>query len=432
VPAYWCELAWLGGDTPTAGVVIDVDGERIRAVATAPAPDPRAVRLDGLTLPGLANAHSHAFHRALRGRTHTDGSFWTWRDEMYALAGRLTPETMGALARATFAEMALAGITTVGEFHYLHDGADAMGDALVAAASEAGVRLTLIDACYLHGGIGQPRVGPQRRFGDASVEAWARRAGRRVDADGVRMAAASHSVRAVTPDEMAVVTAWARARQAPLHAHVSEQPAENEQCMAAYGRTPTRVLADAGAFSSPFTAVHATHVDAADIALLGAAGVTVALCPTTERDLADGVGAAAALRCAGCRLALGTDANAMIDLFEEVRAVELDERLVTGRRGVHRVGDLWAAATVDGAAALGWPDVGRLAVGQRADLVTVSFDSVRLAGTPPADALAAVAFAATAADVRTVMVDGRVVVADGHHVAMDVPAELDKALAVLR
>ena len=182
--AYWCEWAWLGGDAVTPGVVLDVEGDRIGSVGSSEAAPPGSVRLAGVTVPGLVNGHSHAFHRALRGRTHGgEGSFWSWREQMYGIAERLDPDRYHRLARATFAEMAQAGITTVGEFHYLHhapDGtpygdANAMGEAVMAAAADAGVRLTLIDACYLHGGIGLGLEGPQRRFGDGTVEAWAER-----------------------------------------------------------------------------------------------------------------------------------------------------------------------------------------------------------------------------------------------------------------
>ena len=180
----WCELAWLGGERATAGVLIEIEGERLAGVTAGVEPPPDVERLAGLTIPGLANAHSHAFQRALRGRTHTgSGSFWTWREQMYALAETVTPDSYLPLARATFAEMALAGITLVGEFHYLHhragggayDDPNAMGLAVAQAAAEAGLRMTLIDACYLHGGFGEEPRGAQRAFADASADAWAER-----------------------------------------------------------------------------------------------------------------------------------------------------------------------------------------------------------------------------------------------------------------
>jgi formiminoglutamate deiminase len=231
-------------------------------------------------------------------------------------------------------------------------------------------------------------------------------------------------VRAVDPESAAVVALWANERSAPLHAHVSEQPAENEGCLAAYGLTPTAVLGEAGALSDRFTAVHATHVTDADVGLLGSAGATCCLCPTTERDLADGIGPARRLREAGARLSLGSDSHAVIDIFEEARAVELDERLATGVRGNHPPVDLLRAATENGYRSLGWPEGGRIEAGALADLVTVGLDSVRLAGTDPSALLESVVFAGGAPDVRHVIVGGRFVVRDGRHVDLDVAREL--------
>jgi formiminoglutamate deiminase len=428
VTTLWCELAWLGGERAAVGVLIEIEGERIvSAIPDMEAPR-HAERVAGFTLPGLANAHSHAFQRALRGRTHTGaGSFWTWREQMYELAARLDPESCFALARAAFGEMALAGITCVGEFHYLHhahdgtpyDDPNAMGRAVLAGAQAAGLRITLLDTCYLHGGVA--------RFRDADAHAWAERVDALAEQPAARVGAAIHSVRAVDPDSARTVAEWAAGR--PLHAHVSEQPKENEDCLAAHGRTPTALLAEAGALSHRFTAVHATHLTDDDVALLGGAGVTACLCPTTERDLADGIGPARRLAAAGASLAVGSDSQAVIDLFEEARAIELDERLATGVRGAHRAEDLLRAATEEGYAALGWHEGGRLEPGALADLITVSFDSVRLAGTPHAHAPASTVFAATAADVRHVMVGGRWIVRDGEHQSLDVAAELRAALA---
>ncbi len=346
---FHCEQAWLGGERAEPDVTITVDGGRISSVAVGePAPD-GAARLAGLTVPGLANAHSHAFHRALRGRTQAgSGTFWTWRDQMYGLAGTLEPDTTFRLARAAYGEMALAGITAVSEFHYLHHGPggvayddpNAMGAALLAAADAAGIRITLLDTCYLRGGLD--------RFRDADGDTWATRTEALLPlaSDRVGIGAAVHSVRAVDPEAIGTVAGWATERGLPLHAHVSEQPAENEQCLAAHGRTPTGLLADHGALGDRFTAVHATHLTEDDITLLG--GSTVCFCPTTERDLADGIGPAASLEAAGARLALGSDSHAVIDLLEEARAVELDERLATGARGGHDAPSLLRAATDHG------------------------------------------------------------------------------------
>jgi formiminoglutamate deiminase len=419
-------------------VLVEIEDGPITGVTSGiPAPPSGASRLDGLTLPGLANAHSHAFQRALRGRTQRgSGSFWTWREQMYALAERLDPESYLALARATYAEMALAGVTTVGEFHYLHHGPggapyddwNAMGRVLITAAAEAGIRITLIDSCYLHGGIGEAPEGAQRRFSDGDAQAWVERVDDLAESESARVGAAIHSMRAVDPAAAAVVAGWARECNRPLHAHVSEQPAENEACFGAYGRTPTALLAHAGALESPFTAVHATHLSEDDVRLLGAARACCCVCPTTERDLADGIGRMRPLRDAGATLSLGSDSHAVVDIFEEARAVELDERLASGERGQHGADALLRAASADGHACLGWADAGRIEPGARADLVTVSLDGVRLAGWEPEHALESAVFAAGAADVRHVLVDGREIVRDGRHTTIDVPRELHEAV----
>jgi formiminoglutamate deiminase len=442
VSLWHAELAWLGpGRGVAERVLIEAEGERIAAVTEGVDPPPGAARLDGITVPGLANGHSHAFHRALRGRTHRQGGdFWSWRELMYQVAGVLDPDRYLELATAVYAEMALAGICAVGEFHYLHhDPAgrpyadpNAMGEALAEAAGRAGVRLTLIDTCYLRAGLdGRPLAGAQVRFGDGDAGAWAERAGAFRERPGVRVAAGIHSVRAVDEAAMATVAAWAADRAAPLHLHLSEQPAENQACLAATGRTPAALAEGAGVLGPRTTAVHATHLTDEDITRLGATRTAVCLCPTTERDLADGVGPARALATAGSPLCLGTDSNAVVDLFEEARAVELDERLATGRRGHHAPAALLAAATEGGMAALGW-DAGRLAPGRLADLVTIGLDSVRLAGTRPAEAVDQLVFAASAADVTSVVVSGRQVVRDSRHLLVgDVPGALARAVAAL-
>ncbi|WP_229073133.1 formimidoylglutamate deiminase [Actinoplanes sp. DH11] len=421
---YHAGHAWIGGKVER-DVRIDVSGDRITGVRAGA--ERTGEILTGLVLPGFANAHSHAFHRALRGRTHGDrGSFWTWRELMYRVAGRLDPDSYFALATAVYGEMALAGITCVGEFHYLHHGPDgvpyadpnAMGNALIAAAREAGIRITLLDAVYLTSGVdGKPLEGVQRRFSDGDYDGWYRRFETLRGGDGVRIGAALHSVRAAPADGMA--TFAQRTDGLPVHVHLSEQPAENEACQAVHGCSPTELLQDRGVWQPMTTAVHATHLTAGDIEILGD-GQYVCLCPTTERDLADGIGPARALADAGAALTLGSDSHAVIDIFEEARGVELDERLATRRRGHFGAGELLTAATAAGHASLGWPDAGEIAVGRRADLVAVSLDSVRTAGTDPAGLV----FAATAADVTDVIVDGRRVVTGGRHRSMDVAAAL--------
>jgi formiminoglutamate deiminase len=428
---------WVDGAART-DVRLTAEGERLVRVEHGVPPAEGDTRLPGLVLPGLANAHSHAFHRALRGRTHAGrGDFWTWREAMYAVAVALDPGSLHGLALAAYAEMALAGITAVGEFHYVHhrpdgrpyDDPNAMAEALVAAAAEAGVRLTLLDTCYLHGGVdGRPLDERQRRFGDGSAAAWAERvAALGEGGPGWRPGAAIHSVRAVDPAAMAEVAAFAATHRMPLHLHLSEQPAENEACLAATGRTPAGLADDCGVLGPSTTAVHATHLTAVDVALLGGAGTSVCLCPTTERDLADGIGPAADLAAAGSPLCLGSDSHAVVDLFEEARAVELDERLRTGRRGHHDPAALLAAATAGGAASLGW-DAGELAPGRLADFCAVDLSSPRLAGADPGQ----VVFAATAADVTEVVVGGEPVVRDRAHVRVaDVGAALRRAVAAV-
>ena len=423
------ETCWAAAAHLPDGLAFDVTFEladgRFTAVRPGTAPGD-ARRLPGVVLPGFANAHSHAFHRALRGRTHGGGgTFWTWREAMYAVAARLDPDSYRALATAAYAEMALAGVTAVAEFHYLHHGpggvsyADphAMRDALRAAAADAGVRLTVLDTCYLAGGFDTPLEGPQLRFGDRDVHAWAERA---ADADGV----AVHSVRAVPRDALGVVAKAAEGR--PLHVHLSEQPAENAACLRRHGLTPTAMLAAEGVLGPHATAVHATHLTDADIAQHAGSGTGVCLCPTTERDLADGIGPARALHDAGVELSLGSDEHAVVDLLVEARALEMHERLATGERGRFRPAELRTALTNH--APMGRPDAGRIAVGAPADLVAVRLDTVRTAGADPAQVL----YAATAADVDTVLVDGRTVVEGGAHRLGEVGPLLAGAIGALR
>src|SRR5690625_5222775 len=303
---FWCRHAWLPGRVGQ-DVLIDTDRGRITRIAEGVAAPAGATVLEGVVVPGLANAHSHAFHRGLRGRTHHEsgsggvGNFWTWREQMYQLAMTLDPDTYRDLATAVYAEMALAGITRVGEFHYVHHDPtgkpyadpNAMGNALVDAARAAGLRITLLDTCYLSGGVQQPLSAQQQRFGDGDVQQWVARVGDLADRyahdEDATVGAAVHSVRAVPADAVGVVAEWAADSAAPLHVHLSEQPAENDACLAAYGVTPTRLLADAGALGPATTAVHATHLTAADITDLGSSGTSICMCPTTERDLADGI-----------------------------------------------------------------------------------------------------------------------------------------------
>jgi formiminoglutamate deiminase len=499
VRRWHAELAWLDRGTPdpdglmrpdelARDVLIEASGERITAVTPgtpAAGLPPDVTRLPGLTLPGLANAHSHAFHRALRGLTEigrAGGTFWTWRERMYEVASRLSPETYYDLARAVFAEMALAGISCVGEFHYVHHDSggkpysdlNVLGRSLIAAASAAGIRITLLDTCYLAsgfapGGEALPLAGVQLRFGDGSASRWAARLAEfgcdslGMVAPHARLGAAIHSVRAVPPDQMPEVMSWSHAHAAPVHVHLSEQPRENEECVAAFGGTPSEVLSGAGVLGPRSTMVHATHLAPSDISLLGASGVTVCMCPVTEADLADGVGPSPALAAAGCGLSLGSDGHSVIDLFEEARWLELSQRYVTRQRGHFTPGELAGIATAGGHGCLGWPDAGAIVPGAYADLVTVSLHSPRLAGGRVTDggvaggwvagggivgsaavgsgavgggagegALGRLFAAGTASDVRNMVVSGRDVVRDGHHLLVnDVGSALSAAISAV-
>ncbi|MGA4977114.1 formimidoylglutamate deiminase [Streptomyces cinereoruber] len=439
---YWLEHAWLD-PTVEPGVALETADGRITSVRTGvETPSPGAEVLRGLTIPGLANAHSHAFHRALRGTVQVgSGTFWTWRDTMYKVAQRLTPDSYFALARAVYAEMALAGITSVGEFHYLHHAPggtpyadpNAMGEALIAAAAEAGIRITLLDTAYLSSGFGAPPEHHQLRFTDGTADAWAERASALKERDGVRIGAAIHSVRAVPADQLATVADWARRREAPLHVHLSEQTAENDACLAAHGLTPTQLLAEHGVLGSRTTGVHNTHLTPGDVALIGSSSTGTCMCPTTERDLADGIGPAVDLQRAGSPLSLGSDSHAVVDILEEARAMELNERLRTHIRGHWTAAALLRAATADGHAALGRQEAGELTPGALADFTTIALDSVRTAGPAPRLAAETAVFAASAADVRHTVVGGRHVVRDGVHRSVpDVPRALADSIAALR
>ncbi|MFC7620959.1 formimidoylglutamate deiminase [Microlunatus sp. GCM10028923] len=421
---YWAEHAWLPDGWAERVRLTEADG-RFTSVITGAEPEPGDERLTGMVFPGFANAHSHAFHRALRGRTQSGrGSFWTWREKMYALAGRLDPDSLLELARACYTELALAGFTVVGEFHYLHDDHEgrryadpnAMGRALLEAAREVGLRITLLDTCYLAGGLDDSGHRPpdpvQRRFSDGDVDHWSGRVADLIATETepaglTRIGIAAHSVRAVPAADLGAI--GAAFPELPLHVHLSEQPAENEACLAHYGRTPARLLDDHGLLGPRTTVVHATHLTADDRARLGGSGTCACFCPTTERDLADGIGPARELADAGAPLALGTDQHAVIDPFEELRGLELHERLRTGERGRFGTEELITAATAAGYRSLGWSDGGTIAAGQRCDLVVVDPSSIRTAGSRP-DQLC---YAATAADVRRVVVGGRTIVADG-------------------
>lgn len=437
-----CEYAWLGGESASRSVRITIDGGAIVGVDVDVERSNDDVVVKGLVMPGLVNSHSHAFHRALRGRTHAgSGDFWSWRNPMYALAQRLDPDNYRELSAAVYGEMVLAGITGVGEFHYVHHQVDGtpytdkneMGRALVDGASQAGIRLALLDTAYLHAGLDKPEPLPeQKRFSDGSIGAWLERVNDLAGGTNWTVGLAPHSVRAVHPGELHEVAHGRGSRV--VHLHVSEQPAENEVCLRLTGKTPTEVLDDAGLLGPHLTAVHATHLTDHDIALLGGSRSNICMCPTTERDLADGIGPASRLVGGGCAMCLGSDSHAVIDLFEEARAVEHDERLITGKRGIHSPASLLEAATRGGEISLGWnPAKGvGVRVGARADLIALDLDTVRLAGFEAKSAAAHIIHAAAPADVRDVWMGGEQVVSNREHRRLgDVAARLRSAIEML-
>jgi formiminoglutamate deiminase len=413
------EQAWLGhraGD-----VLIEVEDGRIKAVTEgAPAPV-GATQLTGWTVPGFANVHSHVFQHRLRGSLESGGGdFWEWREQMYRAAENVEPGRYLNQAREVFREMLEAGITAVGEFHYLHAFENELGEEVIEAAAREGIRITLLDACYLRGGLdGRPLEGAQRSFSDGSADRWAERMdslerawleprtlGSQDGTEGVRIGAAIHSVRAVDPHSMRTVAEWARKRNAPLHIHLAEQPAEVEECLAVEGCTPAQLLEREGILGRDLTAVHAIHVDARDISVLGSNRVSICGCTTTERDLGDRVGPLRDLADAGCVLCAGSDSNALIDILQEVRGLELDQRRTTGRRVLHQSEELFRAATVDGMRALGW-DAGELKPGRLADFVTIQPPQSGLWRGLGLDYLI---FACSARDVINVVVGGTTVV----------------------
>ena len=417
------QYAWLGGESCSENVRISFSAGLISNIESNIAPSANDSRIAGVVMPGFVNAHSHAFHRALRGRTHSGlGDFWAWRTLMYQVANRLTPENYLALATAVFSEMALAGITHVGEFHYVHhqqngrqyNDPNEMGKAIIEAAKLAGIRLTLLDVAYLHGGLnGEKLNDEQQRFCDLSIEQWLERVEDLGTGDTMHtIGLAPHSVRAVHESELAQIAKYRNNRV--VHIHVSEQPVENSACINSTGRTPTQMLNDAQLLGSFTTAVHATHLTTEDISHLGRSKATACFCPTTERDLADGIGSSDKLVGAGSPLALGTDSHTVIDMFEEARAVEMHQRLITNKRGVHRSSELLKAATTNGANSLGCNTHG-LIVGAAADFIAVSTDSVRLASFDAENGAAHLVHSATSADVRDVWVSGEQIVANHSH-----------------
>jgi formimidoylglutamate deiminase len=454
-----------GRFVPGWGVAVDETGGRIirvgpEAEVTASAGAAAGVvveRLPGRALlPGFVNAHSHAFQRLIRGRTQwrpasaPQADFWSWREAMYAAALALTPEDVYDVSRACFLEMLHAGYTTVGEFHYLQRDPDGqryadpneLAHRVIAAAESVGIRISLLNVCYATGGIDQPLHPEQRRFKTPDAERFLADTGalRRAWADhsGVTVGIAPHSVRAVPRAWLPELHAWATYHDLPFHIHASEQPAEVEAAVAAWGLRPIELLAEEGVLDERLTAVHATHLTPGEVALLGDAGATVCACPTTERDLGDGFLPGSELLAAGARIALGSDSQTVIDPLEEMRLVEYHERLQRLRRVVIAVpgeadrlenaAPLLEMGTESGARALRL-EAGRIAAGQLADLAAIDLEHPTLAGFTPEYLAATLTLSAPAAVVSDLWVGGvRRVEGRRHQLDEEAPAAL-RALA---
>jgi formiminoglutamate deiminase len=333
-----------------------------------------------LRLPALATVHSHAFQRAMRGLAQRPAAsaddFWTWRGQMYAVASSLTPESMHAASLVAFRELARAGIRTVGEFHYVHHQVDGtpyddrtvLADAVIDAARQARLRIALLRTAYHRAGPGRAAEPGQRRFCDPRVDDVLRdvdtlRSKWAADPDVV-IGVAAHSVRAVPPSWLAPIRDHAAAHAMPLHMHVAEQAREVDECVAETARRPVELISDHGLLSARFVAVHATNLLAHEARLLGEARAFVCVCPTTERDLGDGLPDLTALRAAGTRLCIGVDSHVLVDPIDDLRALETHERLRTRSRVTFRpptgtpAEQLWREASLEGAAACGFPDAG--------------------------------------------------------------------------
>ena len=448
---YWCESAWIDGAV-AHGVLLSADDTgTLTAVETGIDTAPSdAEAVSGFVLPGGVNAHSHAFHRMLRGRTHGDGgTFWTWREVMYSVAAKLDPQAYETVARAVFAEMLAGGYTSVGEFHYVHHAQDgtpygterprgdanddaghrahAMERALARAAASAGIRIRLLDTCYLTGGIDSELSAEQARFGDGTIDGYMdRHAGLigafadefPVETPGesfVHVGAAIHSIRAVPAANLQRFTELS----GPVHVHLSEQPAENEASQEAYGATPTEVLARSGVVDDRLSAVHATHLSEEDIAILGGSRSTIVMCPCTEADLADGIGPARELADAGAVISLGSDQHVVLDALRETQGLEAGERLRSGQRGRFSPAELITALTAGGARSLDLP-VGALEVGKACDFLAVRTDSMRTMGSLDEQII----LTASASDVHLTVSGGKVRVRDGVHAELGDIAEL--------
>jgi formimidoylglutamate deiminase len=438
------DYLWVNGRTESGIALFADESGAITRFSTAGEDLARAQRLKNRAVfPGLVNVHSHTFQRVIRGRTEWRNrgqrdTFWTWREKMYDAATRLTPEQIYQTAKAPFLEMLLSGITTVGEFHYLHHQADGtrypdpnlIGKLVMQAAREVGLRIVLLRTAYLRAGYGKNPNPGQTRFitRDAAtfisdteeLSSWAKKSYAPGEAE---VGVAPHSVRAVTHDYLGEIADYARQRELPVHMHVSEQPGENEACIQEYGVSPVTWLKQMGLLGPRFTAVHAIHISEAEAGLLAESGSSICACPTSERNLADGAVRADWLLARGATICLGSDSQIQIDLLEDARLLEYHLRMQQLERVVldspaperERLSrTLYETASKSGAKSLG-QSVGELVVGKPADFIGIDLTDLSVAGASPETLVANVVFSLERTAVKDVYVGGRCVVADGHH-----------------
>ncbi len=455
---YLPEMLYAAGQAHTdSGLVVDESGHVTGIVPAAALPRGAAVvRLPGKALfPGLANAHSHTFQRLFRGRAEGrisgGDTFWTWREQMYRAAAFCSPEDLYDIARVTFLEMLQAGITVVGEFHYLHR--DPAGNSysdpnllaakVIAAAQSVGIRICLLRTAYFRAGFNLAPHPGQRRFYETPDEYLANLTDlTNAAGPGVTIGAAPHSIRAVPLAQIQSIAAEARHLSLPIHLHVSEQPAENTACQAEYGPTPVTLLDAHGLLTPATTLVHAIHLNDFEFTRVAAAQTTICSCPTTERNLGDGIFPADSAFRLGVSVAFGTDSQAQIDLLEDARQLEYHLRLQDRERGIldGSARDSWAnrdaigpallhSATAAGYRALGLPG-GSLAPGDPADFFTIDLSDTSILGLTPAELPTQAVFALNRAAVRDVAVQGRILLHDCQHPEAD--SIRDRYLAVQR
>ena len=424
------------------GVLVSENGQILEASVKTDHSSTRIVNLSRKALlPGFVNVHSHSFQRLIRGKSESrivaGKDFWSWRGTMYHAASRLDPQDVYDVARMAFLEMVLAGTTTVGEFHYLHnapngqryDDPNLLCKQVIAAAQSVGIRIVLLRTAYLRSGYELPRDPGQVRFFESTNAFLENTSALIRDCSAapseIRFGVAPHSVRAVPLADLRKIAAWSRENKLPLHMHVAEQVAENAACLREYGLTPVHLLNKEKLLGPDFTAVHAIHISSDEIAMLAEANATICSCPTTERNLGDGIIAADHVMTAGIRIAFGSDSQAQIDPLEDARELDYHLRLKQQERAIlDQIGDqtlasrLFDCATLHGARALDLPG-GGLTPGSFADFFTVDLNDVSIAGHSAEDLLPIIVFTLNRSAIRDVVVNGRFILRDQKHALQD-------------